>query len=185
MQWLNTPQRWGLIAQLLHWLIALAVFGLFALGWVMVNYPISPTKFELYSLHKSLGITVLLAVVLRLIWRAVNPTPTLAAQPAWERRAATATHWTLYALLMLMPLSGYVINSAANFPMLVWGVLPLPNVTGENEGLQELAERVHLTLFWLLAVLVVLHVAAALRHHFLLKDDVLRRMLPGTRGESR
>jgi len=179
MQWRNTAQRWGLPAQLFHWLIALAVFALFVLGWVMVSYRMSPTKFQLYSLHKSLGLTVLLLVVLRLAWRAFNVTPAPpTGSPRWERRAATLTHWLLYALLLAMPLSGYLINSAANFPLVVWGVLPLPNLTGENEQLQAWAEAAHLAMFWLLAGLIVLHVAAALRHHWLLKDDVLRRMLP-------
>lgn len=182
MQWHNTRERWGAIAQLLHWAIALAVFSLLGLGWVMVGWPISPTKFELYSLHKSLGMTVLALVLLRLAWRAVNITPTLEHSPAWERRTAATIHATLYGLLLVLPVSGYLINSAANFPLVIWGVLPLPNLTGENERLEAAAEAVHDALGWVLVTLVALHVAAALWHHWRLGDDVLRRMLPRRKG---
>ncbi|HEX5515458.1 MAG TPA: cytochrome b [Gammaproteobacteria bacterium] len=182
MQWRNTPQRWGMIAQLLHWLIALAVFAQIALGWIMIYWRLSPTKFQLYSLHKSLGVTLLLLVVIRLLWRLGNPAPPLpAGTPSWERRTAFLTHELLYVLLIALPVSGYLINSATNFPLVVWGVLPLPNITGENKALEELAEALHLALFWLLALLLLLHIAAALRHHWLLQDDVLRRMLPARR----
>jgi cytochrome b561 len=104
-----------------------------------------------------------------------------ARSPRWEIRAAGASHTLLYMLMLAMPLSGYLINSASNFPLMVWGVLPLPNLTGENEPLQLAAEYIHLVLFWTLATLVLLHAAAALRHHWALKDTVLRRMLPGFR----
>ena len=180
MQWRNNETRWGAIAQLLHWLIALAVVSQMVLGWVMVSWRLSPTKFELYAIHKSLGITLLLLVLIRLAWRAWNVTPQAPAQsPRWETRAAAVTHALLYLLLLALPVSGYLINSASNFPLVVWGFLPLPNLTDENEVLQVVSEYVHLTLFWILATLVVLHMAAALRHHWVLKDAVLRRMLPG------
>jgi len=180
MQWRNSAARWGAIAQLLHWLIALAVIGQMALGWVMVSWRLSPTKFELYALHKSIGITVLLLVLIRLGWRLFNVTPAPpAASPRWEVRAARATHALLYLLLLALPVTGYLINSASNFPLVVWGVLPVPNVTDENESLQTVAEYAHLALFCVLAVLVLVHVAAALRHHWVLNDTALRRMLPG------
>jgi cytochrome b561 len=182
MQWRNTSKRWGAIAQLFHWLIAVIVFAQIGLGWIMVYWRLSPTKLQLYSLHKSLGMTLLLLVVLRLVWRLRELTPELPANsPGWERQAATITHRLLYALLIALPVDGYLINSATNFPLVIWGVLPLPNLTGESEQLQKLAEAAHLGFFWLLAVLLLLHVAAALRHHWVLKDDVLRRMLPTSR----
>lgn len=182
MQWRNDPLRWGVIAQLLHWLIALAIIGQMTLGWIMVSWKLSPTKFELYAVHKSLGITLLALVLLRLVWRLVNVTPEApAASPRWEARAALASHTLLYLLLIAMPVTGYLINSASNFPLMVWGVVPVPNVTGESESLQIVTEYVHLTMFWVLATLVLVHVAAALRHHWVLKDTVLRRMLPAGR----
>jgi cytochrome b561 len=182
VQWRNSDQRWGAIARLLHWLIALAVIGQMALGWVMVGWRLSPEKFELYALHKSLGITLLLLMLIRLAWRFLNVTPRLPpGAPRWEARAASATHALLYLLLLALPVSGYVINSASQFPLMVWGVLPLPNLTGESEPLQIAAEYFHLAMFWVLALLVLLHVSAALRHHWVLKDTVLVRMLPITR----
>jgi len=182
MQWRNNEARWGAIAQLLHWLIALAVAGQMVLGWVMVSLRLSSTKFELYAIHKSLGITLLLLVLIRLAWRLWNVTPPAPpGSPRWEARAAGATHALLYVLLFALPVSGYLINSASNFPLVIWGVLPLPNLTDENEPLQIVAEYLHLTLFWILATLVLLHAAAALRHHWVLKDTVLRRMLPAFR----
>jgi cytochrome b561 len=182
MQWRNNAQRWGTVAQALHWLIALALLAQMTLGWVMVGWRLSPTKFELYALHKSIGITLLLLLLVRLGWRLLNLTP--APPPGtrrWEVRAARATHVLLYLLLFALPLTGYLINSASNFPLVVWGLVPVPNLTGENEALQATAEYLHLALFWVLALLVVLHVAAALRHHWVLKDEVLRRMLPAGR----
>ncbi|HEX7034503.1 MAG TPA: cytochrome b [Pseudomonadales bacterium] len=179
VQWRNTEERWGAVAQALHWLIALALLGQMALGWVMVSWRLSPTKLELYAAHKSLGITLFVLVLARLAWRFANVTPP--APPAvahWEVRAARWTHALLYLLLMALPITGYLINSATNFPLVVWGVLPLPNLTDESEPLQLAAETAHLILFCLLAALVVLHVGAALRHHWVLKDPVLRRMLP-------
>lgn len=179
MQWRNTEIRWGTIAQVLHWVIALAVLGQMTLGWVMVSWRLSSTKFELYALHKSIGITVLLLVLVRLLWRLSNVTPASPPDaPRWEARAAGVTHALLYLLLLALPATGYLINSATNFPLVVWGVVPLPNLTDENESLQIVAEYVHLALFWVLATLVLLHVGAALRHHWVLKDTVLRRMLP-------
>ena len=178
----NTADRWGGGAQLLHWLMALGIFTAMGLGWVMVNLPMGALKFELYALHKSLGMTLLALFALRLLWRWVNVTPAMPTSlPRHERFLAAATHRLLYALMLLMPLSGYVINSAANFPLNVFGLVQIPNLTPESETLQAIAGNVHLALFWLFAVLLVLHISGALRHHFVLRDGILRRMLPGSR----
>lgn len=179
----NTERRWGGVAQLFHWAMAAGIFGMMALGWTMVNLPMGPTQFRLYALHKSIGITLLTLAVLRLLWRRANPAPPLPPDMApWERRLAGLTHVLLYVLIIAMPLSGYVINSAANFPLTIFGLLQIPNLTPESEWLESVASWTHLTLFWVLSVLLVLHIGGALRHHFLQHDDVLRRMLPG-RGQ--
>lgn len=169
--------------QLLHWSTAVIVFGLMALGWVMVYWPLGPTQFALYGWHKSFGVIVLALVALRLLWRAVSPGPDpLPATPAWEVQAAWLTHMALYLLLVVMCISGYVLNSATNFPLSLFGWFSLPNVTGgENEAVAWIAGRVHLAAFWALAAVSLAHAAAALRHHFILRDTVLRRMLPGRR----
>lgn len=182
----NTEQHWGLLAQGLHWLIAVLVVVMAGLGWYMTTLDISPTMFELYALHKSIGVTVLALVILRLLWRAANPTPSLPAhmKPV-ERRLAHATHGLLYLILIAMPISGYVINSAADFPLTVFGLFTIPNLIAENESVQAIAGAVHGTLIWVLVAVLLLHVAGALKHHFVDRDDVLRRMIPGAERRTR
>ncbi len=176
----NTSERWGAGAQLLHWLMALGILAAMALGWVMVSLPMGALKFQLYSVHKSLGMTLLALFLLRLVWRWVNVAPPMPASIArHERFLAKSTHRLLYALMLLMPLSGYVINSAANFPLNVFGLIQVPNLTPQSEALEALASNLHLGFFWGFAGLLVLHIAGALRHHFVLRDNTLRRMLPG------
>ncbi|MGD8430339.1 MAG: cytochrome b [Ectothiorhodospiraceae bacterium] len=180
----NTVSEWGIPARVFHWLVVAGVAGLSALGWVMVYWPLSPTQFRLYAWHKAAGVIVLGVVLLRLLWRLSNRAPALPdGMPLWERRAAHLSHWALYALLFALPITGYLINSAANFPLSVFGLFTLPNLTGENPALEDSAKLAHLTLFWILAAVVAVHVAAALKHHFIDRDDVLRRML-GTRRKS-
>lgn len=123
MPWRNNMNRWGMGAQLLHWLVALLVLGLIALGWIMVNYPISPTQFRLYALHKSVGVSVLALIVLRLLWRLADPPPSMVlGLSARERELILAVHDLLYVLLAALPATGYLINSATNFPFGVFGL---------------------------------------------------------------
>jgi cytochrome b561 len=178
----NTPERWGAVAQSLHWGMALLILAMFALGLAAENWPLSPTKFELFFWHKSIGILLLALVLARIAWRLANPAPALPPDAtALERRAALAAHGALYLLMVLVPLSGWVVNSAANFPFAVFGVIPLPPIAPAGKEVQALAETVHSTLVLMLAVLVAVHVAAALRHHLVKGNDVLTRMLPGRR----
>jgi cytochrome b561 len=179
---LRATERYGAIAQGLHWLVAAAVLLMFGLGWYMTDLPLSQRKFDLYQLHKWSGITIFGVAALRLLWRLTHPAPPLpAAMPAWERTAARISHASLYVLLFAQPVIGYLQSNAANFPIVLWGVLPLPALIGPDEPLSETLLQVHHFGAFLLALLVLVHVAAALRHHFLLKDDVLRRMLPAPR----
>jgi len=180
----NTADRWGSGAQLLHWLIAIGIATSMIMGWVMVYLPVSAFKFELYALHKSLGMTLLALVGLRLVWRWVNITPALPAHlPSHEAWLAKTTHRLLYALMFVMPLSGYVINSAANFPLNVFGLVQIPNLVPESEAIGDVASRIHLAVFWGFVVLLIGHIGGALRHHFVLRDAVLRRMLPSAERE--
>lgn len=177
--WRNSSQTWGPPAKTLHWVMAALIFLQFVLGWVAASWRLSPMKLDLFVWHKSLGMTVLALVVLRLLWRAWNPPPALPADTnPWERRAARASHFLLYFLMLAMPLSGWVINSAANIPFKLFWVVPVPDLTDPNKSLADTAKLAHLILFWLLAALVSLHVAAALRHHMIKRNNVLRRMLP-------
>lgn len=182
----NTTDSWGHIAQLFHWLMAVLILAMIVLGLMAKNWPLSPTKLSLFFWHKSLGMTILGLVVVRLSWRWANPTPPLPATlPRWERTAAHITHALLYAVMIAMPLSGWVINAAAKIPFKVFGVWTLPAIVAPDKALQELAALVHFSLFLLLAMLLILHTAAALRHHLLLHDDILSRMLPGCHGHAR
>lgn len=178
----NSNQQWGGIAKSFHWLLAVLILAMFVLGWTAESYPMSPTKLKLFGLHKSTGLVILALVVLRIAWRAFDPAPALPADTsALERILAHATHRLLYVLMVAMPLSGWVINSAADFPLKIYGWIRVPHIAPASESLQTSAEVVHLTLFWIMALLVGIHVAAALWHHFERRDTILRRMLPFTR----
>jgi cytochrome b561 len=178
----NTTAAWGGVAKSFHWIVAALILVQFGLGWVAEQWPRSLAKVELFVWHKSVGVLVLALVVARIGWRLFNPPPAPVPQVSvGERRAARAVHALLYVVIVAMPLSGWVINSAANFPLKVFWLFPLPAIVPPGDALKEVAETVHLTLFWILAALVAAHVAAALRHHFAARDDVLVRMLPGGR----
>jgi cytochrome b561 len=182
----NDTARYGIVAQALHWLVAALIVAMFGLGWYMTGLPLSERKFELYQLHKSLGITILMLAAVRLTWRLFDPAPPLPAHlRPWERTAARANHALLYIMLFMQPIVGFLQSNAANFPVVWWGVVQLPAVIGSDEALAETLVVVHRWNSRLLLALVLLHVGAALRHHFILKDDVLRRMLPIAPAEPR
>jgi cytochrome b561 len=187
MEWRNSPTRYGLVAMLLHWLIALAVLAMLALGFVMGEVREgSALQFQLFQWHKSIGITILLLTVLRLTWRLMNRQPPFPpTMRPWERALARATHFGFYVLLFALPLSGWamVSTSPLGIPTLLYGVVPWPNLPwaarAENpEALEATLSEAHELLAFGMIALLVLHVAGALRHHFLLHDTVLRRMLP-------
>ena len=178
MQLRNTARRYGLVAQALHWVIALGFAVQFALAWYMEGLPASMFKAEMYNLHKSIGVTILGLAVIRLGWRLANPAPTLPnGLPAWERWAAAASHAGLYLVLFAQPLSGLVFSLYAQFPTIIWGV-PLPD-PGTMDRVAAGFQAVHGYLSWGILALLALHIGAALRHHLVLGTDVLRRMVPG------
>ena len=145
----------------------------------MVDLQLSPAKLKLYSWHKWIGVSIFLLVVLRALWRLTHPVPSVpVATPRWQRVAAVATHLLLYLLLIVIPLSGWLMSSALGVQTVYLGVLPLPDLLGKDKALGEQLKLVHETLNWTLAVLVAVHIAAALRHHFVDRDDVLHRMVP-------
>ena len=179
MQLTNNEDGWGAIAQLLHWTIAVLVIGLALVGLLMQELPNTPLKVQVYALHKSFGLTVLALAMLRLLWRLDNRRPPHPpTMPRWERRFAGLTHGLLYLLLLWMPLSGWLYNSASNFPLRWFGLFSVPALSGRDAELKELAESLHEYGFYLLALLFTLHVAAALKHHFIDRDRTLTMMLP-------
>ncbi|MEM7023673.1 MAG: cytochrome b [Pseudomonadota bacterium] len=172
--------RYGGVAQAFHWLIAALIFIMIALGYYMEDLPLGTRKLELYQLHKSIGISIALLALLRLAWRFMHPPPPLPdTMKPWERSAAHLVHWLLYAMLFIQPLIGFLQSNAANFPVVLWGTVPLPALIGPDEPFSNTLLSAHTIGAYVLATLVIVHVGAALRHHFVIKDDVLRRMLPG------
>jgi len=175
-------ERYGAVAQGLHWLVFALVIAQFAIGWYMDDLPLGPDKIRVFNLHKSIGVTVLALMLLRLLWRQLSPPPPLpATMPGWERAAARLSHALLYLLLLAQPAIGILHSWSANFPLVVFGQVTLPNLTGPNEPLKEALAAAHWWIAWAILLTVAVHAAAALRHHFLLGDEVLRRMLPGAR----
>ncbi len=175
----NTADRWGGISQLLHWMVAILILVMAYLGLTMGDLPNGPDKIKTYALHKSIGITILALVALRLLWRLYAGTPRpVPGSPRWQERIASLTHAAIYLLLFAIPLSGWVLNSAAGFPLRWFGLVNLPHIVGESHDLHELAEEAHELMFWMLALLVVAHAGAAFYHHIFQRDATLARMLP-------
>jgi cytochrome b561 len=163
----------------LHWVIGLLIFAAFPLGLYMHELPLSPDKLKLFSYHKWIGITVLMLAVVRLAWRLIYHPPDLpAAMPCWERFAALGMHCLLYALLFAVPLSGWLMSSATGFQTVWFGVIPLPDLVGRDKEFGQFLMNLHESLNYLLIALVGVHVAAALKHHFILHDYVLVQMIP-------
>lgn len=180
----SSATRYTTTAIVLHWVLALGLVGLFAMGLYMADLPFSPQRLKLYNWHKWAGISVLALSAVRLLWRLTHRPPALpgtmaAAMPQWQHRAYHATHIALYALFFIVPLVGWAYSSAAGFPIVLFGVLPLPDWVSADKALAELIKPWHEISAFALAGLVVLHVAAALKHQFVDKDALLERMRPG------
>ena len=174
---------YGSVAITLHWLTAALIFGNLLLGLSMVDLPFSPRKLQWYIWHKWVGITVFLLTSVRLGWRAVHPAPPLVAMPAWQRTAASVSHKLLYALLLLIPVSGWLYSSATGVQVVYLGVVPLPNLLPKDKALADILRTVHVALNFTLFSLVCVHAGAALKHHFVDRDTVLTRMLPRSQAK--
>ena len=175
----NTTESWGSPAKFFHWTVAFLIFIQIALGFTAAAWRLSPLKLELFVWHKSTGMVILGLMLARLAWRLTHRGPELPRDtPAWERHAAHASHALLYALAIALPLSGWVINSAAGVPFSVFWLVPLPPVVAPDEHLEDLAKLAHFSLLVTLCVVLAVHIGAALRHHLVKHDDVLLRMLP-------
>lgn len=173
-------QRYTTTAIIFHWLIALLIVAAFTLGLVMTDIPgITPTKLKYFSWHKWMGVTVLALAALRLLWRLKNDPPAYPANmPDWQKSAAGGLHALLYVLLFAVPVSGYFYTLSAGVPVVYFGLFQLPVLIDANPALKPVLKAVHFWLTMLLAGAVGVHVAAALKHHFVDRDGVLKRMLP-------
>jgi cytochrome b561 len=173
--------RYHLLARVLHALLGLLLVGMFAVGLYMADLPFSPLRLKLYNWHKWAGVVVLTLSLVRLLWRLASPPPQLPAgvlgtMPPWQRRARGAAHVGLYVLFFAVPLLGWAYSSASGFPLVVFGVWPLPDWVPVNETLAGWLKPVHRYAAYALAGLVVIHVVAALKHHFVDRDGLLSRM---------
>jgi cytochrome b561 len=161
----------------LHWIVLLLIASGFALGLWMVDLPVAPRTLRVYAYHKWIGVTVFLLTLVRLAWRLAHPVPP-PAMPRWQQRAATASHALLYALPLAIPLSGWLYSSATGVQVVYLGLFALPDLVAKDKALAAVLKTVHQALNFTLLALVLVHAAAALRHHFIDRDAVLRRMLP-------
>lgn len=178
----NSSLRYGSVAQFLHWSVVLLLVVQVTLGKLADAMPVGFERLVAMSRHKSLGITILAIAVLRLAWRLFSPPPAPPPMPRWQLWAARCNHWALYGLLFALPVSGWLMSSAANRPVSWWGLAQLPDFVRPDKGLQELFHDLHHLLVVALFVLVALHVAAAVKHQFFDRDSLLLRMLPGSRS---
>lgn len=178
----NTRVEWGSVAKFFHWASALLIVGVATVGWVMKDLPGSPDKIKVYALHKSFGLTILALVLARALWRLGDPRP---AHPptmtAWQRALSGGVHGLLYAVMIAMPISGWLYNSASNFPLKWFDLFKVPALSGPDKELKALAAAAHAWGFWILAALFALHLAGVAKHHFVDRDDVLAKMLPWRR----
>ncbi len=179
------PMQYTGTAKVLHWLMALLIVGLFALGQYMSDLSMSPRKLQLYSWHKWIGVTAFLLLLVRMGWRLTHQPPALPTQmPPLLRFASHISHGALYLLMLAIPLSGWLMSSAKGYQTVWFGVLPIPDLLGKDKQLGDALAEVHGALNSVLALVVLIHVAAALKHHFIDRDDVLRRILPARKQES-
>jgi cytochrome b561 len=167
----------------LHWLLALMILGAFVMGVYMTDLPFSPQRLKLHNWHKWAGITLLMLTVLRLLWRVTHRPPALPAavanaMPGWQTRAYHATHHLMYLLFFAVPLIGWAYSSAAGFPIVWFGQIPLPDLLPADKALAELIKPLHQLSALCLMALAGLHVAAALKHQWIDRDSLLLRMMP-------
>ncbi len=177
--------RYSTVAIILHWVIALLILANIALAWTFQNIPKGLTEYNLVQLHKSFGISVLLLSVLRLAWRLFNPPPPEPPMPGWQRIASQVVHWGFYVIMIGMPLSGWIMVSASplNLPTLLYKTIPWPHLAFVHDLPMDARKvwghwggTVHGLLAWLAYGLIALHVAAALKHQFFDRDNLIARM---------
>jgi cytochrome b561 len=174
-----SPARYTATAIALHWIVALLVIGNLAFGLYVADLPISPAKLRTVAWHKWVGVTILLAAAIRLAWRLGHRAPALpAAMAPWERQLANGTHVLLYVLFFAAPLTGWLFSSAAGFPVVYLGIVQLPDLVSKDRELADVLRAAHKWINYTMAAVVVLHAAAAIKHHVRDRDDVLVRMLP-------
>ncbi len=177
----DSSTSYGALTRSFHWILTLLMIGMLILGWVMVGFSHhSPLGKTLVSIHKSTGVLTLVVALLFILWRLVNPRPSLAQLPAWQRYLAHATHYLLYFILLAQPLAGLIMVMASGHPVNVYGLFTLPVWTPHSHALASGSHTFHTDVLpWLIVALLALHVLGALYHQFVRHDSITRRMLTG------
>jgi cytochrome b561 len=174
----NTTEDYGSLAKFLHWTIVILIVVQYVLAETADELPDGLEKLQVLTRHKSFGMLILGLAIVRIAWKLMNKGRPAPVGEGPLKKAAAAGHGLLYLLLLVMPLSGWAMSSAANYPVTFFGWFQFPALVAENHDLHEALEDVHEALFYTLLVVAIGHIVAALYHHFILKDDVLRRMSP-------
>ena len=176
----NSVSQYGYLAKILHWLVVFLLIGSFSFEYAMHSLQPSTAKWWFYDLHKSLGVIVILVVIARLFWSIINPAPQPAANiPDWQHSVARINHGLLYLCILIVPVSGFIGSISGGFKVPFFRLFEMPALVDENETVNRISEFVHQFVAEFLLVLITVHVAAALWHHFIRHDGVLLRMLPG------
>lgn len=180
----NTDAGWGSVARWLHWILGLAIVGMIGFGWWMNHIPARPDRFFYRSIHADIGYLTLLLTALRLIWRAINPTPALPAETwRWQKIAARVSHGALYLVAILVAMLGWA-HSGAHSPDYsdFFGLCHVPQFTSPDRAAAGAYEERHIFFAWVLLALIAVHVIAALWHHFIRRDRVVARMVADEAG---
>ena len=174
----NTGQSYGSLAKFFHWFMFLLLIGAMVGGNLDAAMPDGPEKAEALGMHKSFGVLILLVLLMRLFWKLVNPSPAHVNNiPGWQASASTMVHWLLYILMFAQPVSGVLMSQSFDYPVSFFGLFDLPTIVGADKDFGKIVHEVHEINWILLAALALGHAAVALHHHFVVKNDVLRRML--------
>lgn len=173
------------IAKVLHWAMALGIFGLVALGSIMSDMEFSPEKLQYFSWHKWAGVSIFALVWVRLVWRWISPPPPYAESMSINmQRLAHAGHIALYAFMLIVPISGWLMSSAKGVQTVWFGLWPIPDLLAKDPALGSALAQWHAGLNAALVALLLAHVGAALKHHFIDRDGLLHRMWPTFRTPS-
>lgn len=175
----NTTERFGLVAQGIHWLMALMIVVMLGVGFYMETMERGPDLFKLMAMHKAVGIIVLVLAVLRVIWVFMNVSPApLPDHKKWEKVLAKIVQGIMYLAMIAMPLSGWIMSSAGGHAISIFGLFDMPAIVAENKELGKMANQAHGIIAWVLISTIVLHLAGAYKHKLIDKDETMQRMLP-------
>ncbi len=178
MRFKNTDVSYGVVSKGFHWTMALLILAMLTMGFLMGDLQ-QPLRLEVYGIHKATGILVFFLAICRMLWITHSPPPSLPGDmPRSIKRAAELSHGSLYAFMVLMPLSGWAMSSAAGYPVSFYGLFSIPPIHGRNKFMAEIFHEAHEVMGFILSALIILHVSAALYHHFKRRDIILKRMLP-------